>query len=85
MRPASLPPTARRLVSYATRATQNTDAAVAWGCCGAAVLEKVVCGLPPSKAVAATVAELRGEAQVGRVLGGYMRRLAQVRRTAAGG
>ncbi len=44
----------------ATRVTQNSDAACAWGCAGAAVLEGIVAdGLRPSEAVRRTVAELR--------------------------
>lgn len=45
-------------VERATRVTQNSDAACAWGCAGAAVLERVVLGSAPSAAVWAAIAEL---------------------------
>lgn len=45
-------------VEYATRVTQNSDAAVAWGCAGAAVLERLVLGHSAAAAVAATIDEL---------------------------
>lgn len=43
-----------------TRVTQNTPAAVAWACAGAAVLERVMLeGAGVARAVRATVQELR--------------------------
>ncbi|WIA13004.1 hypothetical protein OEZ85_006614 [Tetradesmus obliquus] len=48
-----------RLVEAATRTTQNTDAAAAWGCAGAAVLERLLLGQAAEQAVRETVQELQ--------------------------
>lgn len=47
------------LVEAATRTTQNTAAAVAWACAGAAVLERLLQGQGPTAAVEETVQELK--------------------------
>jgi hypothetical protein len=47
------------LVEASTRTTQNTDAAVAWGCAGAAMLERLLLGQSAEQAVRATVLELQ--------------------------
>ncbi|KAF6260730.1 ADP-ribosylation/Crystallin J1 [Scenedesmus sp. NREL 46B-D3] len=51
------------LVEAATRTTQNTDAAAAWGCAGAAVLERLLLGQPAGQAVKETVQELKQQQQ----------------------
>jgi hypothetical protein len=53
------------LVEAATRTTQNTDAAVAWGCAGAAVLERLLMGQAAEQAVRETVFELQQQQQDG--------------------
>ncbi len=50
------------VVEMATRVTQNTDAAVAWACTGAAVLEGVILGKSALQAVKDTKRELTMEA-----------------------
>jgi hypothetical protein len=47
------------LVEAATRTTQNTDAAAAWGCAGAAVLERLLLGHSAELAIRDTVQELQ--------------------------
>jgi len=49
-------------VERATRTTQNSDAAAAWGAAGAAILERLVLGSAAAAAVAATAAELEAAA-----------------------
>jgi hypothetical protein len=51
------------LVEAATRTTQNTDAAAAWGCAGAAVLERLLMGQAAEQAVRETVQELQQQQQ----------------------
>jgi ADP-ribosylglycohydrolase len=53
------------LVEAATRTTQNTDAAAAWACAGAAVLERLLMGQSAEQAVAETVQELQRQQQEG--------------------
>ncbi|KAG2433550.1 hypothetical protein HYH02_012667 [Chlamydomonas schloesseri] len=48
-----------KCVELATRVTQNTDAAVAWACAGARVLELVLAGWRAEAAVREVVADLR--------------------------
>ena len=48
----------------ATRVTQDSDAACAWACAGAAVLEGIMMGWAPSEAVQAVVSELSAEDKV---------------------
>jgi thiamine monophosphate synthase len=47
------------LVEAATRTTQNTNAAAAWGCAGAAVLERLMMAKSAEQAVRETVQELQ--------------------------
>ncbi|PNH12277.1 Crystallin J1A [Tetrabaena socialis] len=78
-----------RCVELATRVTQNTDAAVAWACVGAAVLERMLLGGSALAAVEQTLAELEGPQ--GRLaphcgplapeLAGHLRRVLQLRTT----
>lgn len=58
-------PQLMQYVEYTTRVTQNSDAAVAWGCTGAAVLERILHGHTAQQAVEETIREL--EAENGRV------------------
>lgn len=57
------------LVEAATRTTQNTDAAVAWGCAGAAILERLLLGKSAAEAVRETAEELQQQQQPGELEG----------------
>eukprot|EP00898_Chlorokybus_atmophyticus_P009201 jgi/Chlat1/9282/Chrsp99S08544 len=53
-----------RAVEDMVRVTQNTSEAVAWGCAGARLLQSIVLGASPAKAVVATIAALRDTQRV---------------------
>jgi hypothetical protein len=61
-------PRLMELVEMATRVTQNTDAAVAWACSGAAVLEGIILGKSALQSVKDTKRELTMEAAGGLLL-----------------